>query len=179
MLDRTDQLLRFVSRYSQNFIPLGPTWGPIRVSGEGLRHISSFANVFVTYAKSSVSLDETPSAASESGHLKATKVGEERPVAGFSYSITTPCKYGSRSDFVFYGDDVGIFISQFVSHLRHHLSITRDDVRIACVIHFPRSISVQEVEEKLKEELGASVRNEYFSVTQAIHYIGNLAQAKL
>lgn len=182
----SDQLLRFISRYNRHFIPLGPTGHPVGLNAEGLRLISSLANVLVTYSakKSVASLHEETSSSSsaaaaiEPSHLRGRADGE-RQVVGFSCSTVTPCKYGSRSDLVFYGDDVDDLIGHFVSDLRHHLSITRDDVSIAYFLQFPQSISVQKVEEKLSEELGTRVRNEYYSVAQLIHYCTKFAQAKL
>jgi len=188
-LERSDQLIRFLSKYVGDFFPLGPNWMQTPPNKSGLRHALSVAKVYVSLDPASTIDNICPSDLTcIAGHIQdedrglhmTRDRGQDDTIIGLSYSTVVPCKYGTRIDIFFYGDCEINFMSHVYSQLHHYVSITSDDARFAVQLHFPLIIDSKNVEERLKEELGGRVYNDTFKVTQAVQYIAEIdRQAKL
>lgn len=173
-----NQLLRFISRYSRDFIPFGPVWAPARISEAGLRSVFANAKVLVTFGEIETSATKKTSTVTWPDEERANRWSRGQ-LAAVSYSTCLRLPFGVGIDVSFYGDDCDVFVSHVASHLLHYVSTTEDDATIVCGLQFPQSVVVTEVEERLSDYIGPRIDSPYFSVTQVIHYCGQIHQAKL
>jgi len=187
-LERSDQLIRFVSKYVVNLFPVGPTWLPTPTNKSGLRHALSVANVYVSLDPAST-IDNSclSDPTSRKGHFqdavscpKMTKDKENQgDIIGLSYSTVLQCKYGLRIDIYFYGDCEEVFLSHVYSQLHHYVSMTCDDVRVGVLLHFPITIDSKNMEERLEGDLGQRFDGDCYSVTRVVQYRSEFPQARL
>lgn len=188
-LEHSNQLIRFVSKYAVDFIPVGTAWMPNPVSKSGLRELFLSANVMVSLRSAGTSASDkgcTTDLIPIIGHFRIEDSGswrigdKEEPdeIVGLSYSTALQCKYGVSIDFYFYGDCENILLSHAYNHLLHYVSVTLDDARLGVSLNFPLAINLENVEERLKEVMGDKATSDYYSATQAVQYIAQLPTAK-
>lgn len=181
LLERSDQLVRFLSKYVTDLFPCGSAWMPTPANRSGLRHMLMCNTVYI-------SMDMIPTIDNSypcnpitgGGNMpRWTRDREQKgDVVGLSYSAVCTCKYGMKIDIFFYGDCQQLLLSHFYSHLLHYNSITSADTRFGISLHFPKTIDSNAAEELLKEEMGTENYRE-LGVTQAVQFIDDIPSARL
>ena len=179
-LERSDQLVQFLSKYVTNLFPCGSDWTPTPANKSGLREMLLGSNVYISMDMIPTIDKNYPSdliSVGESGPQRTRDRGQEGDVIGLSHSNGLSCKYGMRIDIFFYGDSEKVFLSHIYSHLLHYINISPDDVRIGIVLHFPQTINSRNVEELLKDEMGERIHE--VGATQAVQFLDDIPRAKL
>lgn len=179
-LERSNQLLQFLSKYVTDLFPQGLSWKPIPVNKSGLREMLLFNNAYISMdviptTDNSHPFDLIP--VGNCGPQTTRCRGQAGDVVGLSYSTACPCKYGVKIDIFFYGKCQQLLLSHIYSHLLHYNSISSDDVNIGINLHFPQEIDSKNVEELLKGMIGERCRGS--GITQAIQFIEDIPRATL
>jgi len=179
-LERSEQLVNFLSKYVTDLFPCGNSWTPTPANRSGLRQMLLNTNVFISMdmiQSTDISYLSDPIFYGGRGPQRTRDRGHKGDLVGLSYSTACPCKHGLRIDIFFYGDSEQLLLSHFYSHLLHYSSITSDDVRFAILVNFPRTIDAKNIDELLTGEMGEMYQGH--GVTQSVQHIEDIPHAKL
>ena len=167
-------MINFLSGYAEEYVVAGAKLIPVKVNDIDLRQRFAWNNILVSFAGKKENQGDGETIVIPVAGEGITSV-DDREIVGYSSSDALHCKYGLSVVIHFYGDNEADFLSHVYSHVRHYVSVTQDDARMLCTIHFPLTIDLPSVRERLMKNLGDMYNLESdHGVVEIVHYMAPL-----